>query len=62
MYNFNEQGKFESHEAAKEHSQNFEGKRSLNGFIKSAGDKATGIFVIIALIAAVILFAYFIKG
>lgn len=62
MYNFNEQGKFESHDAAKEHSQNIEGRLPFDGLRKGAKDKAVGIFTVIALIAGVILFAYFMKG
>jgi hypothetical protein len=62
MYNFNEQGKFESHEAAKEHSQNIEGRLPLNGLRKGAKDKTIGILSVIAMIAGVILFAYFMKG
>jgi len=62
MYNFNEQGKFESHDAAKEHSQNFEGSLSYNGHRKSASDTATGIVATLALITGIILLIYAMKG
>lgn len=62
MYNFNEQGKFESHDAAKEHSQNFEGSLAYNGHRKRATDKVTGITVIVALITGIILLIYAMKG
>ncbi|MGB4589801.1 MAG: hypothetical protein WBI17_11285 [Clostridiaceae bacterium] len=62
MYNFNEQGKFESHDAAKEHSKSFEGALSYNGHRKSSKDTATGIFATLALISGIVLLIYAMKG
>jgi len=62
MYNFNEQGKFESHDVAKEHSEKIEDGFYYNGKRKSTKDIAIGIFTVVALIAVIILLAYFLKG
>lgn len=62
MYNFNEQGKFESHDVAKEHSEKIEDGFYYHGKRKSTKDIAIGIFTVVALIAGIILLAYFFKG
>jgi len=47
MYNFNEQGKFESHDAAKEHSQNIEGRLPYDGIRKGAKEKPSGFLLLL---------------
>lgn len=54
MFNFNEQGKFESHEIAKEHSQNIEGNTPNNEPRKNRKDNILGLLALIVLMAGLI--------
>ncbi|MBR0577030.1 hypothetical protein KCG48_11965 [Proteiniclasticum sp. BAD-10] len=60
MYNFNEQGKFESFDAAKEHSQNFEGGISIQGSHRKK-ENVWGIAVIVALLAGLLRLIFVLK-
>lgn len=62
MYNFNEQGKFESYDSAIEHSQKLEANLPYDGHRKSAKNIIFGIFTTFALISGVTLLVYIMKG
>lgn len=60
MFNFNEQGKFESYDTAKEHSQNIDGKPYYNDKQKSTKDIIFGIATAIIIIVGTVILAYII--